>query len=137
MPLPRAQARSPPTGSTTSAVCRQAADSFAASVQPVLKGAVLACKAVLVRNYPEQAFGVTSIRSTGDEIQMLVFTQAIYGQPNTTQAGVTLSGIISPSGYGEGYAASDRYFIPGRPMDRGRTRVFPPLDTRPAPYYRK
>lgn len=113
------------------------ADSFAASVQPVLKGAVLACKAVLVRNYPEQAFGVTSIRSTGDEIQMLVFTQAIYGQPNTTQAGVTLSGIISPSGYGEGYAASDRYFIPGRPMDRGRTRVFPPLDTRPAPYYRK
>ena len=110
-------------------------DSFAASVQPVLKGAVLACKAVLVRNYHEDAFSVSSVRSEGDEIQMLVLTQAVYGTPTTTQDGVTLSGIISPTGYGEGYAAADRYLLPGRPMDRGRTRTTPNPATTPAPYY--
>ena len=58
-------------------------DSFSASVQPVLKGAVLACKAILVRNYHEGAFG--TVRSEGDEIQMVVLTQALYGTPTTTE----------------------------------------------------
>lgn len=110
-------------------------DSFAASVQPVLKGAALACKAILVRNYREKAFGVPSVRTEGDEIQMVVLTQAVYGTPTTTGDGVTLSGVISPSGYGQGYAAADRYLIPGRPMDRGRTRSTRDPNATPAPYF--
>ncbi len=111
-------------------------DSFAASVQPVLKGAALACKAILVRNYREWAFGLGgNVRTEGDEIQMVVLTQAIYGSPTTTQDGVTLSGVISPSGYGQGYAAADRFLIPGRPMDRGRTRRTRDPAITPAPYY--
>lgn len=110
-------------------------DSFAASVQPVLKGAALACKALLVRNYREKAFGVSSVRTEGDEIQMVVLTQAVYGTPSSTENGVTLSGVISPSGYGQGYAAADRFLIPGRPMDRGRTRTTRDPNVTPAPYY--
>ena len=107
-------------------------DSFSASVQPVLKGAVLACKAILVRNYHEDAFG--TVRSQGDEIQMVVLTQALYGTPTTTGDGITLKGLISPTGYGEGYAAADRYRLPGLPMDRGRTRTTRDPATPPAPY---
>jgi len=107
-------------------------DSFSASVQPVLKGAVLACKAILVRNYHEKAFG--TVRSQGDEIQMIVLTQAIYGSPTTTAEGITLKGLISPTGYGEGYAAADRYRLTGLPMDRGRTRTTLDPATTPAPY---
>jgi hypothetical protein len=107
-------------------------DSFSASVQPVLKGAVLACKAILVRNYHEGAFG--TVRSEGDEIQMVVLTQALYGTPTTTADGLTLKGLISPTGYGEGYAAADRYRLPGLPMDRGRTRTTRDPATPPAPY---
>jgi hypothetical protein len=110
-------------------------ESFSKSVQPVLKGAALACKALLVRNYHEDAFGMATNRSEGDEIQMVVLTQAVYGTATTTEDGVTLSGIISPSGYGYNYAAADRYLMPGRPMDRGRTRTTPSLTTTPAPYY--
>ncbi len=111
-------------------------DSFAASVQPVLKGAVLACKAILVRNYRETAFGLGgNVRTEGDEIQMVVLTQAVYGTPTTTEDGVTLSGVISPTGYGQGYAAADRFLIPGRPMDRGRTRTTRDPNTTPAPYF--
>jgi hypothetical protein len=107
-------------------------DSFSASVQPVLKGSVLACKAVLVRNYPEDAF--STIRSEGDEIQMVIFTQALYGTTTTTEDGITLRGLISPTGYGEGYAAADRYRLPGLPMDRGRTRTTRDPAITPAPY---
>lgn len=107
-------------------------DSFSAAVQPVLKGAVLACKAILVRNFHEDAF--TTVRSYGDEIQMVVLTQALYGTPTTTDDGITLKGLISPSGYGEGYAAADRYRLPGLPMDRGRTRTTADPNIRPAPY---
>lgn len=109
-----------------------AVDSFGAAAQPVLKGAVLACKAVLVRNYFEEASATT--RTEGDEIQMLVFTQAVYGTPVTTIDGVTLTGLNSPTGYGEGYSAVDRYRLPGLPMDRGRTRSTRDPATKPAPY---
>ena len=108
------------------------ADSFGAASQPVLKGAVLACKAVLVRNYHEVASLTT--RSEGDEIQMVVFTQAVYGKTRTTLDGVVLTGLNSPTGYGEGYSAVDRYRLPGLPMDRGRTRSVPNPAIPPAPY---
>lgn len=108
------------------------ADSFGAAAQPVLKGAVLACKAILVRNYHEDSALTT--RTEGDEIQMVVFTQAVYGKPTTTRNGVTLTGVNSPTGYGEGYSAADRYRLPGLPMDRGRTRTTLDPATKPAPY---
>ena len=110
------------------------ADSFPPSLQPVLKGAVLACKALLVTNYHENALASPSVRTEGDEIQMVILTNAVYGTPTTTADGVTLLGVISPTGYGEGYAAADRYLIPGRPMSRGRSRTTPNPAIQPASY---
>lgn len=110
-------------------------ESFAAALQPVLKGAALACKAILVRNFPERAFAGNVVRSEGDEIQVIILTYAVYGTPFSTQYGVALLGVISPTGYGEGYAAADRYLIQGRPMDRGRSRVSPAPGLQPAPFF--
>lgn len=110
-------------------------ESFPPALRPVLKGAVLAGRVLLVRNFHEEAFGISSTRSEGDEIQMLVMTQVVYGSPYTTSEGLTLGGVISPTGYGEGYAAADRFRLPGRPMDRGRTRTRPPAVDSPAPYF--
>jgi hypothetical protein len=109
-------------------------DSFAPALRPVLKGAALACKAILVRNHPEQAFGVANVRSQGDEVQLVLLTHAFYGTPTTTQDGANLTGVISPTGYGEGYAAADRYLIHGRPMYVGRARRIPNPAMDPAPY---
>ena len=110
-------------------------DSFATAVKPVLKGAALACKAMLVRNYRESAFALANTRTEGDEVQMVVLTYAVYGTPTSTEDGVVLSGVISPTGYGEGYAASDRYRIQGRPMDFNRVRVAPSPGIQPAPFF--
>jgi hypothetical protein len=115
-------------------------DSFPASLKPVLKGAALACKALLVRNFHEEAFSGTAVnrvRSEGDELQLVILTQAVYGTGNSQSEGVTLTGEISPTGYGEGYAASDRYLLEGRPMDRGRTRTTPDPALQPAPFFKE
>lgn len=115
-------------------------DSFPSSLRPVLKGAVLAGKALLVRNFHEEAFSGSSpnrIRSEGDEIQMVIMTYAVYGNGNAQAEGVTLAGQISPTGYGEGYAAADRYLLEGRPMDRGRNRRTPDPGLEPAPFFVK
>lgn len=112
-------------------------DSLPSSLKPVLKGAALVGKALLVRNYHEEAFTAPArVRSEGDEIQLVVLTQAVYGNGSTQADGVTLSGQISPTGYGEGYAASDRYLLEGRPMDRGRTRTTPNPALQPAPFFK-
>lgn len=110
-------------------------DSLAPGSKPVLKGAVLACKALLVRNFKEVAFeGVgSSTRTTGDEIQMVVLTHAVYGNGNSTKTGVALEGQVSPTGYGEGFAAVDRYRLPARPMRHGRLRETPDPTQDPAP----
>lgn len=111
-------------------------DSFPPTVQPTVKSGILACKALLVRNFKEEAFSGGSpgrTRSQGDEIQMVVLTQGIL--PSNSEAdGVTMSGVISPSGWGEGYAAADRYRLPGLPMAKGtqRTPKDPTMD--PLPY---
>jgi len=108
-------------------------DTFPPSARPVLKGGVLACRAMLVRNFPEE-FG-TNNPSEGDEIQMVVLTQGHIGNGRSQIDGITLDGIISPSGYGEGYAAADRYRISGHPMFRGFTRQVPdPADVQLAVY---
>lgn len=101
---------------------------FPSSSQPVLKGGVLACKALLVRNYYEEAFAAPYKTTDGDEIQMMVITYGILGGGNTVQEGITLNGIISPAGYGEGYAAADRYRCQGRPMMKAVSRNVPNPD---------
>jgi len=103
-------------------------ESFPETLDPVLKGGVLACKALLVRNFPEAPFSTPVVVSEGDEIQMIVITHGLFGNGRTQEEGITLSGIISPTGYGEGYAASDRYRCTGRPMYRAFTRSVPDVD---------
>ena len=103
-------------------------DSMPPAFKPVLKGGLLACKALLVRNYSEDAFSTDDVTSDGDELQMVILTNAIYGNTDSQEKGITLNGIISPTGYGEGYAASDRYRLNGKPMFKGRVRTHPDPD---------
>lgn len=106
--------------------------SFPASLHPVLKGGVLVCKALLVRNLHEEAFSLSNTVSEGDELQMVVLTYGILGRGDTQDTGVNLSGVISPTGYGEGYAAADRYRLEGRPSVPGRARALATADAEPA-----
>lgn len=103
---------------------RWSAGGFEPGVQPVLKGAVLVGRAMLVRNEAESAYASGSsgrTRSYGDELQMLITTTAIYGTPACVEDGIRLLGEISPTGYGEGYSAADRYRLEGKPMVKGHT----------------
>ncbi len=102
-------------------------ESFPKALQPVLKGGVLSCKALLVRNFREDKTpdaGAVKV-SEGDEIQMVVLTKATFGDGTITDAGLTLGGSISPSGYGEGWAAADRYRLAGKPFFKGFNREVP------------
>jgi len=92
-------------------------------LNPVLKGGLLACKVLLVRNLTERAFSTDDVTTEGDELQMVVITTGILGNGRTRREGVTLDGIIGPTGFGEGDAASDRYRLNGKPMWKGRVRV--------------
>jgi len=87
----------------------------------------LACRAMLVRNFYEEAnpAGGPYKVSDGDEIQMVIVTQGLFGCENVQQNGLNLNGVCSPSGYGEGYSAADRYRIDGKPMLRGFTQSHP------------
>ena len=98
-------------------------ESFPASSLPVLKSGVLACRAMLVRNFYEEALPAEgmAVTSQGDEVQLVILTSAIMGAGLSEEA-LVLDGIISPSGYGEGYTAADRYRCMGRPMVRGYSR---------------
>ncbi len=94
--------------------------SWPPALRPVLKGAVLVSRAFLVRAFREEAFNPSPYVTTyGDEIQMIVATYAVFGDGSTTQVGVKLGGQISPSGYGEGFAAADRFRLPAHPLYRG------------------
>jgi hypothetical protein len=83
----------------------------------VLKGAVLAGRAYLVRNFPETAFG--DVTTHGDEIQMVIVTRAIMGESLGCTDGYALQGQVSPTGYGSGYASVDRYRLEGKPLHHG------------------
>lgn len=107
--------------------------SFPQNLQPVLKGGVLVCKALLVRNLHEEAFTVDATTTQGDEVQMVVLTYGILGH-DTQEEGVSLSGVVGPTGFGEGYAAADRYRLEGRPMSVGRARSLTTIDADPAVY---
>ena len=97
----------------------------------MVKGGVLACRAMLVRNFKEEGFtgANQSVRSHGDEIQLLIATYASFGYG--AQA-LTIDGEISPSGYGEGYASADRYRVKGRPLVKIPSSAAGSVD--PAPY---
>jgi len=104
-------------------------DSLPPAFEPVLKGGVLAGKAILVRNFVETAFSTEDTTTDGDEIQMLIFTNGVLGDEEVVDDGVTVAGIISPTGFGEGTAAADRYRLNGKPMFVGRTRTTPDPST--------
>lgn len=101
--------------------------SWPPALQPVLKAGVLVCRAFLVRGFREEAFSpAPSVQTYGDEIQMVVATYGVLGDGNTVAEGVRLGGAISPSGYGEGFAAADRYRVSCRPLySDGQDRVSP------------
>jgi hypothetical protein len=110
-------------------------DSLPPALRPVLKGGMLACKAILVRNFVEEAFSTEDTTTDGDEIQLLLVTEGILGDQTVRDQGVTVAGIVGPTGFGEGTAASDRYRLSGKPMYSGRLRVTPDPETVPmAPY---
>lgn len=111
--------------------------SLHSGLKPVLKGSVLAGKALLVRNFVEHAFAPSEPNrkvTTGDEIQMVIFTHGLIGQPTTQEKGLGIQGIISPTGYGEGYAACDRYRLEGKPMYKGKDRVPTQVNDKPIIY---
>ena len=108
--------------------------SFQENLTPVLKGGVLVCKALLVRNFVEEAFSTNTEVTPGDEVQMVILTQGILGTLTTPQDGVELTGVISPTGFGEGYSAADRYRLEGKPMVRGKVRKPNDLDVNLALY---
>lgn len=115
-----------------------AVTSFPPAIRPVLKGGVLVGKAMLVRNFPESAFAPSRTTSYGDEIQMLVVTNGVFGTTMTTMDGLTLDASIGSAGYGEGYAASDRYRIDGKPMFRDFSfRHIDPANVQPTPYIKE
>ena len=94
-------------------------DRLQKSEMPVLKGGMLACRALLVRNTEETAYEGQdlSTKSNGGEIQLVLLTSAIYRDLNED---LVLDGSISPTGYGENFCASDRYRIKGRPLVKQR-----------------
>ncbi len=96
---------------------------LAPSDNPVLKGGLLACKAMLVSNFTETAFSEQDTTSHGDEMHLVVLTYGILGDGSTKQQGVDMSGVISPTGHGEGYAAADRYRLDGKPLYVNRVRT--------------
>ena len=105
-----------------------------ANLDPVLKGGVLAGRAYLVRNYKEEAFSSSEVRTYGDELQMVIVTRGVLGEGPLCERGYSLDGQISPTGFGDGYAASDRYRLEGKPLVAGHTRVGADPNVPLAPY---
>ena len=99
-----------------------------------LKGAVLAGRAYLVRNFKETAFLSNSTVSYGDELQMVIVTRGIVGESLACENGYALFGQISPTGYGEGYSAADRYRLEGKPLHAGTSKSGPNPVVPLAPY---
>jgi hypothetical protein len=93
---------------------------FSSDERPVLKGAILVGRAYLVRNTHETAFGGVT-RTHGDELQMVIVTNTVYGEGTSCPDGYALSGMISPTDYGKGYAAADRYRLEGKPLMKSKS----------------
>lgn len=104
------------------------ATSFNESLQPVLKGSALVGRALLVSNSYEQD-NFSNPTSYGSELQLVIVTHAVDGGTPS----ITLGGDISPSGYGEGLAAADRFRIKGKPLVKVYSQASN-LSVVPAPY---
>jgi len=104
------------------------ATSFNESLQPVLKGSALVGRVLLVSNNYEQD-GFSNPKSYGSELQLVVITHAVDGGASS----ITLGGDISPSGYGEGLAAADRFRVKGKPLVKVYSQASN-LNVVPAPY---
>ena len=104
------------------------ATSFNESLQPVLKGSALVGRVLLVSNNYEQD-GFSNPKSYGSELQLVVITHAVDGGASS----ITLGGDISPSGYGEGLAAADRFTVKGKPLVKVYSQASN-LNVVPAPY---
>ena len=105
-----------------------------AGAEPVLKGGVLAARAYLVRNYPEEAYSGNERKTWGDELQMVIVTAGVLGHGPLCDHGYDLSGQISPTGFGEGMVAADRYRLEGKPMMRKNGLAPADPDIELAPY---
>jgi len=101
---------------------------------PVVKGNVLAGRAYLVRNYQEEAFTGNVTRTYGGELQMVISTYAVTGEGITCPQGYALEGYTSPTGWGEGYGAADRYRLEGKPLYQPGSEIGPDCDIFIAPY---
>ena len=110
------------------------AGGFGDKEEPVIKGVVLAGRAFLVRNYEEEAFAASETRSWGDEIQMVILTSGIVGRGPLCELGYSLEGQISPTEYGLGLAAADRYRLEGKPQISGHSKAGADPDVELAPY---
>lgn len=113
------------------------AGNFPSSASPILKGKVIAGKALLVQNYKETAFASDhpgSERSYGGELQLVILTGAVFGGANVKESGLNLNGVISPTGFGEGFSSAERYRIQGLPMLKQTDDEQKYLNTKPAPY---
>lgn len=110
------------------------AGGFSDGDDPVLKGALLTGRALLVRNYKEEAYALSEVRSYGDELQMVILTSAVLGDGAACEHGYTLDGQISPTGWGDGLAASDRYRLEGKPQANGHSKAGPSPVVPLAPY---
>jgi len=100
------------------------------------KGGILSCRALLVRNFYEEAFSTNTKVSDGDEIQMLILTSAVFATPQQLETLTqTLLGQNSPTEWGKGTTAVDRYRLNGKPMVRKFSRqVRSPVGIPLAPY---
>lgn len=110
------------------------AGGFSGSEQPVVKGNVLVGRAYLIRNYQEEAFTGSVTRTYGGEIQMVIATYAVTGDGPVCEHGYALEGYLSPTGWGEGYGASDRYRLEGKPLYQPGSEIGPDCDIFIAPY---
>jgi len=104
------------------------ATSFNESSHPVLKGSALVGRAMLVSNSYEED-DASNPTSYGSELQLVVVTHAVDGGTPS----ITLGGDISPSGYGEGLAAADRFRVKGKPLVKVYSQPSN-LNVTPAPY---
>lgn len=104
------------------------ATSFNESLQPVLKGSALVGRALLVSNSYEED-DTSNPKSYGSELQLVVVTHAVDGGTPS----ITLGGDISPSGFGEGLSAADRFRIKGKPLVKAYNQSTN-LNVVPAPY---
>lgn len=111
--------------------------SFPSAISPILKGKIIAGKAFLVQNFAETAFSaghVGATRSYGGELQLLILTYGVSGQ-GLEGGGINLDGVISPTGFGEGFASAERYRIEGTPVVKfSNSLVEGLLEVVPAPY---